>query len=182
MKRNSDIVCDQFETDRNNNITLTKQATVNSVFIERIIGKRKVKGRKTDFEEIELAEFSPFDAHVTRTRCLVKRKDLSPSILMQFILFYCNGARSVQWHPYTDDLLDKELLDDLGVEVLTYKHYYLGDKQLCDVYCPVMKDDVTEELKNELKERTKNAIRQENFWYDQRQREKPKNQIQWESL
>ena len=59
-----------------------------------------------------------------------------------------------------EDILDLSILDDFGIEVLTYKHYYWGDKKLCDVYLATTKEHVTEELKEKLARRSKDAIRE----------------------
>ena len=143
-----------FKVDDRGNYTITHEAVIGRCYITKIIGKRIVKGRKTEFEEIEFVE-----PNKERHRCLIKRKELTPSEIIRLIEFCEHGARSIQWHPYTEDLIDLSLLDDLEIEVLTYKHYYWGDKKLCDVYLATKKENVTEELKERLAQRSKDAIR-----------------------
>ena len=43
-----------FENDNRGNCILTHQADLSTSQLTRIIGKRTVKGRKTEFEEIEV--------------------------------------------------------------------------------------------------------------------------------
>jgi hypothetical protein len=144
-----------FKVDDRGNYIITHEAIIGRCNITKIIGKRMVKGRKTEFEEIEFVE-----PNKERHRCLIKRKELTPSEIISLIEFCERGVRSVQWHPYTEDLMDLSLLDDLGIEVLTYKHYYWGDKELCDVYLATKRENVTEELKEKLEQRSKEAIRE----------------------
>ena len=141
-----------FKDDGKGNYIITHEAEIGCYVICRIICKRMVKGRKTEYEEIEIIDGGK------HRRCLVKRKDITVPVLISLICFYENGTRSVQWHPYTDDLLDVSLLDELGITILTYKHYYFGDKKLCDVYCPVKKDEVTPELLEKLQKRSDAAV------------------------
>ena len=143
-----------FKVDDRGNYIITHEAIIGRCNITKIIEKRMVKGRKTEFEEIEFVE-----PNKERHRCLIKRKELTPSEIISLIEFCEAGTRSIQWHPYTEDLMDLSLLDDLGIEVLTYKHYYWGDKKLCDVYLATKKENVTEELKEKLEQRSKDAIR-----------------------
>lgn len=114
-----------------------------------------VKGRKTEFEEIEFVE-----PNEERHRCLIKRKELTPSEIISLIEFCERGVRSVQRRPYTEDLMDLSLLDDLEIEVLTYKNYFWGDKKLCDVYLATKKENVTEEVKEKLAKQSEDAIRE----------------------
>ena len=144
-----------FKVDDHGNYIITHEAIIGRCNITKIIGKRMVKGRKTEFEEIEFVE-----PNKKRHRCLIKRKELTPSEIIGLVEFCDAGARSIQWHPYTEDILDSSILDDVGIEVLTYKHYYWGDKKLYDVYWATLKDNVTEELKEELEQRSKKAIRE----------------------
>jgi len=144
-----------FKVDDRGNYIITHEAIIGRCNITKIIGKRMVKGRKTEFEEIEFVE-----PNKERHRCLIKRKELTPSDIISLIEFCEAGTRSIQWHPYTEDLMDLSLLDDLGIEVLTYKHYYWGDKKLCDVYLATKRENVTEELKEKLNQRSKDAIRE----------------------
>lgn len=144
-----------FKVDDRGNYIITHEAIIGRCNITKIIGKRMVKGRKTEFEEIEFVE-----PNKERHRCLIKRKELTPSEIISLIEFCEAGTRSIQWHPYTEDLMDLSLLDDLGIEVLTYKHYYWGDKELCDVYLATKRENVTEELKEKLEQRSKEAIRE----------------------
>lgn len=142
-----------FQKDTSGNYIITHQADIHDCRLNRIIGKRMIKGRKTEFEEIEIR-----DLKNNVFRCLIRRKDLTVSDIFSFIGFYENGTRSIQHHPYTDDLLDPSLLDDFNIVVLTYKHYYWGDRALCDLYNPVLKKDITPELIEKLKSRTLQAI------------------------
>ena len=144
-----------FKVDDRGNYIITHEAIIGRCNITKIIGKRTVKGRKTEFEEIEFVE-----PNKERHRCLIKRKELIPSDIISLIEFCEAGTRSIQWHPYTEDLMDLSLLDDLGIEVLTYKHYYWSDKKLCDVYLATKRENVTEELKEKLEQRSKEAIRE----------------------
>lgn len=144
-----------FKVDDRGNYIITHEAIIGRCNITKIIGKRMVKGRKTEFEEIEFVE-----PNKERHRCLIKRKELIPSDIISLIEFCEAGTRSIQWHPYTEDLMDLSLLDDLGIEVLTYKHYYWSDKKLCDVYLATKRENVTEELKEKLEQRSKEAIRE----------------------
>ena len=143
-----------FKVDDRGNYIITHEAIIGRCNITKIIGKRMVKGRKTEFEEIEFVE-----PNKERCRCLIKRKELTPSEIISLIEFCEAGTRSIQRHPYTEDLMDLSLLDNLGIEVLTYKHYYWGDKKLCDVYLAAKRENVTEELKEKLEQRSKEAIR-----------------------
>ena len=142
-----------FKADDRGNYIITHEAIIGRCNITKIIGKRIVKGRKTEFEEIEFVE-----PNKERQRCLIKRKELTPSEIISLVEFCEAGTRSIQWHPYTEDLMDLSLLDDLGIEVLTYKHYYWSDKKLCDVYLATKRENVTEELKEKLDQRSKEAI------------------------
>ncbi len=77
------------------------------------------------------------------------------------VLYSCDTCwRSKQYHPYEKDLLDDELLNDLGLEVFTYKHYCSGDKLLVDHYEPIEKDKITEEFKKHLEELTRSAVKE----------------------
>lgn len=142
-----------FKVDDHGNYIITHEAVIGKCNISKIIGKRMVKGRKTEFEEIEFVE-----PNNKRYRCLIKRKELTPSEIIRLVEFCDAGTRSIQWHPYTEDILDLSLLDDLVIEILTYKHYYWGDKKLCDVYLATKKENVTEELKEKLAKRSEDAI------------------------
>ena len=144
-----------FKVDDRGNYIITHEAIIGRCNITKIIGKRMVKGRKTEFEEIEFVE-----PNKERHRCLIKRKELTPSEIISLVEFCEAGTRSIQWHPYTEDLMDLSLLDDLGIEVLTYKHYYWSDKKLCDVYLATKRENITEELKEKLDQRSKEAIRE----------------------
>ena len=133
---------------------ITEKATLPHLSIERILGKVVIKNGV--YEKVELK------SGIFGSACdgiyLTKRKNLTYSIVKQFIETYSNGTRSVQRHPYTDDLFDDELLDDIGMTVLTYKYFYSGDDRLVDTYYPVKKEDVTEELLSQLEETSKQQM------------------------
>ena len=97
-----------FEKDGSGKYILTHQTIIYPCKLRRIIGKRNVKGRKVDFEEIEIQDQSS-----ARYRCLIKRKDLTVSDVLGLIVCYENGTRSIQSHPYTEDILDPSIIDEL---------------------------------------------------------------------
>ena len=142
-----------FKVDDRGNYIITHEAIIGRCNITKIIGKRMVKGRKTEFEEIEFVK-----PNNERYRCLIKRKELTSSEVAGLIEFCECGVRSAQRRPYTEDLMDLSLLDDLGIEVLTYKHYFWRDKELCDLYLATKRENVTEELKEKLDQRSTDAI------------------------
>jgi hypothetical protein len=130
-------------------IELTAKAEGNLYCVERILGKVLVKGKNGLFEMIEIRNrFYPQLNGIF----LTERKNFNFDNIKSFILFHSNGDRSEQWHPYKQDLKDDTLLSDLGVEVLTYKHFYAANDELADVYYVCKKEDVNEMLKEELKE------------------------------
>lgn len=132
-------------------IELTAKAEGNLYCVERILGKVMVKGQSELFEMIEIKNrLSPQLNGIF----LTERKNFNFDNIKSFILFHSNGDRSEQWHPYKQDLKDDTLLSDLGIAVLTYKHFYSGDDKVNDVYYVCKKEDVNEELKEELKERS----------------------------
>ena len=132
-------------------IELTAKAEGDLYRVERILGKVLVKGQNELFEMIEIkSRLSPQLNGIF----LTERKNFNFDNIENFILFHSNGDRSEQWHPYKQDLKDDTLLSDLGIEVLTYKYFYSGDDKIRDVYYVCKKEDVNEELKEELKKRT----------------------------
>ena len=107
---------------------LTEKAVFNPYTIERILGKVKI-GRKC-YEKIYVQDcygifFGTF---------LTERKNLTFDVVEHFVTSYSYGIRSVQNHPYTEDLFDDQLIDDVGMAVLTYKHFYSSQDCLADVY------------------------------------------------
>ena len=165
-----------FEINDRDECKITYEASIypSAFSLRKIIGKRTFKNKKTVFEEIEL-----FDG----TRCLIKRKCLTEHIVRSFITGNEHGIRSVQHYPYTDDLLDTSLLDELNIEVLTYKHYYSGDKKIRDIYLPIKKDDPD---KNKIIEWTKEqsieAIEEEKYINEHRLPKITEKNIDWKSM
>lgn len=154
---------------------ITEKATLPGLPIERILGKVVIK--KSIYEKVELKSlFVPEGVY------LVKRKKLTFQTVKQFVTFYSDGTRCVQHHPYTDDLFDDELLDDIGMTVLTYKHFYSGNNLLADVYYPVKKEKVTDELLAQIEEinqkETAEAARLRAHWAQMRE-DANKNQAVW---
>lgn len=137
--------------DHGDEIELTAKRVGNLSGVERILGKVLVKGQNELFEMIEIKNrlYPQLNGIF-----LTERKNFNFDNIKSFILFHSNGDRSEQWHPYKQDLKDDTLLSDLGIEVLTYKHFYSADDKLHDVYYVCKKEDVNEELKEELKKRT----------------------------
>ena len=166
-----------FEKDIYGRYVLTHQTTIYPCELLRIIGKRNVKGRRVDFEEIEILDRSD-----KRYRCLIKRKDLTISDLFMLIEFHEHGDRSIQSHPYTEDILDPTILDDFGIEVLTYKHYYSGNRKLCDSYYPVPKENVTSELKDKLEQWSKDAIAWRDYDENERLKRRSLPGLEWDKI
>ncbi|MBQ1517364.1 MAG: hypothetical protein IIZ46_04100 [Clostridia bacterium] len=159
-------------------IELTAKAEGNLYTVERILGKVLVKGRNELFEMIEIKNrVSPQLNGIF----LTERKNFNFDNIKSFILFHSNGDRSEQWHPYKQDLKDDTLLSDLGIAVLTYKYFYSGDDKINDVYYVCKKEDVNEELKEELKERSiqaeNEAKRLRTIWAS-----REKCTINWENI
>ena len=132
-------------------IELTAKRVGSLYGVERILGKVMVKGQNELFEMIEIKNRLYPELNGI---FLTERKNLNFDNIENFILFHSNGDRSEQWHPYKQDLKDDTLLSDLGIEVLTYKHFYSGNDKLLDVYYVCKKEDVNEELKEKLKKWT----------------------------
>lgn len=159
-------------------IELTAKAEGNLYGIERILGKVLVKGRNELFEMIEIKnEFQPQLNGIY----LTERKNFNFDNIKSFILFHSNGDRSEQRHPYKQDLKDDTLLSDLGIEVLTYKHFYAANDTLADVYYVCRREEVNEMLKEELKERSiqaeNEAKRLRTIWAN-----REKCTINWENI
>ena len=166
-----------FEKDNRGNCILTYQADLSTCQLTRIIGKRTVKGRKTEFEEIEVKDFQN-----NKYRCLIKRQDLKKNGICELIIFHSNGDRSVQRHPYTEDILDPTIIEDFGIEVLTAKHYYYGDKALLDIYVPVLKERITPELIDELNEQSKKAIASKEYHEKSMREQKSRPGLVWNKI
>lgn len=150
MKKNNKPNVYKFIVDDNGQYVLTAKGNVNLYGVERILGKVKVKGDRKTYELIEIKNrYFDDDGYY-----LTEREKLTFDIVARFVTSHDNGDRSVQHRPFYDDLKDKELLDDLGMEVLTYKHYYSGNDFLADCFMPMKKIDVTEELIQKLKEKS----------------------------
>lgn len=115
-----------------------EEVVINPYTIEMIFGKTKIEGSKLDWEKIMIKR----DARDSGEYYIVRRKDLlkKTDAIIRFVQSYCNGSRSLQWHPYTRDLFDDDLLEDAGIRVLTYKHFYGSDGEVKDVYCAVSED------------------------------------------
>ena len=139
-------------------IQLIARADGNLYNIERILGVVKVKGKKELFEKVEIKDRLSGFAGIF----LTERKNLNFDVISHFITNFSNGVRTVQSHPYTDDLYDDELLGDLGIKVLNYKHFYPMSGGMHDVFYPAK--DVTEDLLRELERRTQIAIQDEETW------------------
>lgn len=131
---------------------ITEKALFNPYHIERILGKVTIKNKVYELIEIK-GRWASFEGVY-----LTERKNITFKVLDSFVSMCSAGDRSEQWHPYTEDLLDPDLLDDIGAKVLTYKHFYSGSNEICDVYCAVKTDEVTEELINALNERSVSAV------------------------
>ncbi len=115
-----------------------EEVIIDPYTIEMILGKTKIEGSKLDWEKI----MTKRDARDFGEYYIVRRKDLlkKTDAIIRFVQSYCNGSRSLQWHPYTRDLFDDNLLEDAGIIVLNYKHFYSGDGEIDDVYYAVSKD------------------------------------------
>ena len=146
--------------------------------IERILGKVVVKGRNELFEIIEIKsrQFPSVNGVY-----LTERKNITYEYVKRFINFHSNGDRSVLHYPYTDDLKDDTLLSDLGISVLTYKHYYATDDYLADVYYVCRVEDANEDLKKRLDEVTTEAICQSKKVRAWRKADEDKSLI-WEDI
>lgn len=131
---------------------ITEKALFNPYHIEKIFGKVTIKNKVYELIEIK-SRWADFEGVY-----LTERENLTFKVLARFVCSYGNGDRSEQWRPYKEDLLDPDLLDDIGMEVLTYKHFYSGSNELLDIYFPVKKDEVTEELINALNERSVSEV------------------------
>lgn len=160
MKRK--VTMYKYEINNGIYVLTAKTTDINPYNIERILGKVQVKGRKTDFELIEIkSRHFDYDG-----KYLIKRSDLTYEIIGHFIES-CDGCvRSKQNHPYERDLLDKDLLNDLGIQVLTYKYFYIGDNKIRDLYYPfifsdddyTLDEDDLQAIHRELDSRTNEAI------------------------
>ena len=155
---------------------LTEKAVLPNLHrIERIIKQVKVKNDLRSFELIQLGKWD------YSFLCLVERKELDFDNVSSFINYYTGGERTEESHSYKKDLLDNELLDDLGIVVLTYKHFYSGTNSILTCYKPVYKTEVTDELKNELKkyseEQIEEAARIRKGWAEMK-----KPNVIWESI
>ena len=144
-----DGVC--IKTEKTNDISL--------YWIEQILGKVKVKGSKKEFEKIVIK--NRFYGKDVDGIYIVERKYLTRDVVCSFITSYYNGIRSIQNHPYTRDLFDDELLDDLDIIVLTSKWFYRGNNKLSDDYCTYRKEDVNDKLMQEIKDN--NAVQQKYY-------------------
>lgn len=131
---------------------ITEKALFNPYHIERILGKVTIKNKVYELIEIK-GRWANFEGVY-----LTERKNLTFKVLASFVSGYSGGDRSEQWHPYKRDLLDPDLLDDIGMEVFTYKHFYSGTNEILDCYLAVKKDEATEELINALNERSVSAV------------------------
>lgn len=149
-------------------IRLTEKANFKSIFgIKDIQGPiTNVKGRKKAFEMLTISN----NARGLHGKYLIMRDQLDFDIVADFITSHPNGDRSVQYMPYTRYLHDGTLLDELGIVVLTYKHYYWGDHKLMDLYYPVRKDNVTDALLSKLDDLSNKA--EQSFFNDKHTKEK----------
>lgn len=135
---------------------ITHEADINIFNINRIFEKVKVKGRRVDFELVELRgrDYGPI-------KVLVKRSDINFEVMCHFVTTYYNGDRSVQHRPYTADLFDNDILEDLNMCVLTYKYYYSGERFLADVYYPCRLYTPYNEVNSLLTRRTEEALQEQ---------------------
>lgn len=134
--------------------------------IQRIHGTFRPKGRRTDFDAVV-----DYDGNVV----LVKRKDLlNYDVLHSFITMDKRRLRSKQHSPWYDDMFDTHLLEDAGIEVLTCKYFYRGDEELLDVFCPVRKDKLNENIKiyERLEKQSKLAIESYNRYMNMKKNQK----------
>ena len=125
--------------------------------IERILGKVLVRGRNELFEMVEIKSYS-FPEY--NGIYITERKNLTFDVLKRFIKYYYNGCRSELHHPYTADLEDDAILLDVGMSVLTYKYYYSANDYLADAYFACKTEEVNEDLKKRLEEKTSQAIQE----------------------
>lgn len=137
--------------EQNGKIELISKAKINPYNIEKILGQTKVKGKHQMYEYVYLKSRN-FEGVL-----LIERKALNYDIVSHFIQCYSSGFRSVENHPYTLDLKDSNLFDDLGITVLTYKYFYICNG-LRTCYYPCKKSDVSEELIEKLQKYTMTAI------------------------
>lgn len=145
--------------EKDGKCVLTAKAEINPYHIEKILGKASVKGSKKIYEYIYIKAFNcDFEGVL-----LTERKNLNFDVVTSFIETYYNGDRSVENHPYYADLKDNELLDDLDIEVLTYKIFY-SISGLRTRFYPCKRNEITEELRESLKEKTKKAEEEKISW------------------
>lgn len=139
MKRK--VTMYKYEINNGKYVLTAKTTDINPYNIERILGKVHVKGRKTDFELIEIkSRHFDYDGQY-----LIKRSDLTYEIIGHFIESCDVCIRCKRHHPYEYDLLDKDLLNDLGIQVLTYKQFFVGDNEIDDMYYPISLSKLNEE-------------------------------------
>lgn len=163
-----------FKTIDNGVCLLTHEGKANLYRIDRIIAKRgvKKKGRHVDYEEVV----------IDGTHCLIKRKDLTFTVMSQFVACTKHESRSVQHRPYTDDLLDESLLNDLGLTVLTFKHYYSANDELCDLYYLARSEDVNDNLIKKLNDISNEAIEHANVHRAHLKKIYNESSIEWKLL
>lgn len=157
MKR--EVTMYKYEINNKGKYVLTAKTTdINPYNIERILRKVQVEGRKTDFELIEIkSRHFNYDG-----RYLIKRSDLTYDLVEHFITTCDICSRCTSHHPYELDLLDRDLLNDLGIQVLTYKQFFIGDNEIDDMYYPIklskLNDTDLQAIHKKLDYRTKEAI------------------------
>lgn len=155
---------------------ITARAEINPYHIERILGKARVKGKKAEYEYIYIKSYdSDFEGVL-----LTERKNLNFDVVSNFITRYSNGVRTAGNHPYCADLKDDDLLDELGIEVLLYKHFFSMGSGLCVCYYPCKRTDITEELKEKLRERTREAENNKKSWDKCRENDRKRNKVVFE--
>jgi len=160
--------------DKDNNVVITGKGTIYlQTKLRKIIGSVKPKGRKCIFEIVEIKNsLEPY---------LVKRKDFNFDILDSFVSYTGSGART-EYEPIYEDLLDDELLDELGFGILEYKIYYSGSNHLATEY-ELVKKEYLEQRKVELEEYSKKEIETANYWREKRAEKRKmeeQNLIEWE--
>lgn len=170
-----------YEICKDGRYLLTSFSTdINLYLMHRILGKCKPIGKRAWYEEIEIK--FPYPSY-KKIRLLVERKNITFKMLKYVLSEY-----TVQTASLSEIIQDKDLLDDMGLEVLTRKHYYPQPyPHIVDEYQLYKKSDVNDELINSLKTFSNNEMeiyecelkrREES----DREREERFNTINWHKI
>lgn len=159
--------------EKNGKYEITAKAELNPYTIEKMLGTVVIKNKI--YEKIAVKT-----RYMTEpVYGLTERANLTFDVVASFVTSFSNGDRSVDSHPYTEDLLDDDLLDDVGMVVLTRKHFFSSSNHLAEVYYPVKKEKVNDELIEYLNEYSKKqeaeAVQLRHHWAEMRANE----QISW---